>query len=110
MFIKYVSFKYITKYKSKYKMEQKIKRGEYGKNMIRFTIKFWTNDLPKNSDNRTAWGSGVITLLKNEYKDLKPDMIFFKNLEEFTEKFQKLIDKNKITLIEKKGIIKKKFK
>lgn len=91
-------------------MENKTKRGEYGKNMIRFTIKFWTNNLPNNSDKKTAWSSGVISLLKNEFKDLKPDLIFFRDLEEFTEKFQEIIDRNEITLVEKKGVIKKKFK
>ena len=91
-------------------MKQKTTRGTYGKKMIRFSVQFWTSELPKNSDKKTAWASGVINLPKNEHKDLKPDMIRFRNLEEFTSRFQELLERNKITLIEKKGIIKKKFK
>lgn len=92
-------------------MKNKNQRGKYGKNMIRFTVKFWTNNLPIGVDKRTAWQSGVITLLKNEYKDIKPDMIFFRNLSEFTDRFQELLNRNKITLIDRppkeKFIIKK---
>ena len=53
------------------------------------------------TDKKTAWQSGVITLLKNEIKGIKPDMVFFNNLGEFTKKFQEILDKNKIILIEK---------
>jgi len=77
----------------------KKERGPYGKNMIKFTIKFWTNNLPKNADSKTAWASGTIHLLKNEIKGIKPDMVFFNNLEEFPKKFQGLIDKNNIKLV-----------
>ena len=58
-------------------MTKSKERGAYGKNMIRFTVKFWTNDLPPTADKKTAWQRGGITLLKNETKNIKPDKIFF---------------------------------
>lgn len=90
-------------------MEKK-KRGPYGKSMIKFTVKFWTNNLPKNADSKTAWASGTIHLLKNELKKIKPRMIFFNNLEEFPRKMQKLIDDEGIKLVETPKFVVKKFK
>ena len=91
---------------------EKTERGAYGKKMIRFTVKFWTSGLPEGADKKTAWQSGVITLLKNVNKGIKPDMIFFRGLHEFNKKFQELLDRNNITLIDrppKDKFIKKKF-
>lgn len=76
------------------------KRGPYGKSMIKFTVKFWTSNLPQGTDKKTAWASGTIHLLKNELKGIKPRMTFFRNLEEFNSKLQKLIDDEGIRLVE----------
>ncbi len=81
------------------------------KKMIWFKVGFFTDKFPEESNKKTAGGNGVITLLTNKSKDLKSKQTFFNNLEEFTTKFQKLLDENKITLIsEKKEHIIKKFK
>lgn len=89
---------------------RKKERGPYGKNMIKFTVKFWTNNLPKNADSKMAWASGTIHLLKNELKGIKPRMIFFNNLKEFPRKMQKLIDDGGIQLVETPKFVVKKFK
>ena len=85
----------------------KKERGPYGKNMIKLSVKFWTNNLPKEADSKTAWASGTIHLLKNELKGIKPKMAFFNNLEEFPARLQKLLDDEGIKLV---YVPKEKFK
>ena len=69
---------------------KKDKRGAYGKKMLRFIVKFWTNDIPKKyDDGKTAWVSGVITLPINEHKGIKKTQnVFFHNPEEILTKIQ----------------------
>lgn len=80
--------------------QSKKQRGPYGKNMIRLTVKFFTNNLPKGADEKTAWVTGVIHVLKNELKGIKPKQIFFRDLEDFPKKMQQILDESGIRLIE----------
>ena len=78
----------------------KQERGAYGKNMIKLALRFWTNDLPKGTDEKTAWNKGVIYLYANKNKGLKPDMERFDSIEEITAKLLILLKRNDIKLIE----------
>ena len=73
--------------------------GKWGSKMIKFSVQFWTNNLPKGTNNRTAWGSGAIHIIANKSRGLKHDNVFFNNLDEFMPKFQELIDMHEIKLI-----------
>ena len=74
-------------------------RKKWGERMIKFTVQFWTNDLPRGTDNRTAWASGAIHVVAMKSRGIKHDHIFFRNMEEFNIKFQELMDKHKIKLV-----------
>lgn len=77
------------------------KRGKYGQNMVKLAIRFWTNNLPSGTDEKTAWKSGVIYLYKNESKGIKPDFVRFDDIKvDFLEKLFSLLNKNKIKLVE----------
>jgi len=71
---------------------------EWGKKMIKISAQFWTNDLPKGSDNKTAWESGAIHIIANKGRGLKHNHIFFNDLGEFMPKMAELLKRNNITL------------
>ncbi|HNV63276.1 MAG TPA: hypothetical protein PKN54_10075 [Candidatus Cloacimonas acidaminovorans] len=71
----------------------------WGSKMIKFTVQFWTNNLPKGTNNRTAWGAGAIHIVANKSRGVKHDHVFFNELNEFMPKFQELMDKHEIKLI-----------
>ena len=80
---------------------KKGKRGKYGQNMIKLAIRFWTNNLPDGTDEKTAWKSGVIYLYKNELKGIKPSMARFNDIKgDFMENLFELLKKQNIKLIE----------
>ena len=72
--------------------------------MIKFTVQFWTNNLPKKADNRTAWASGAIHIVAMKSRGIKHDHVFFNNMDEFLPKFQELMDKHRIKLIQTEKI------
>ncbi len=72
----------------------------WGKKMIKVSIHFWTNNLPKGTDNKTAWASGAIHVVANKKRGLKHNHIFFNNKEDLLPKLQKLLESNGIRLIE----------
>ena len=77
------------------------KRGPYGQNMIKLAVRFYTNDLPDGTDEKTAWKGGVIYLYKNELKNIKPDKKRFRDIRlDFMENLFELLKKNNIKLIE----------
>jgi hypothetical protein len=78
----------------------KKEKAKWGERMIKFTVQFWTNNLPKKASNRTAWASGAIHIVAMKSRNIKHDHIFFNSLEEFMPKFQELMDKHKIKLIQ----------
>ncbi len=69
--------------------------------MIKVSVKFFTDNLPKSSkvDDKTAWGVGVITLPKNTSRGIEPDLIIFNSTEELLPKMQELLDRNSIKLV-----------
>ncbi|MDD3085212.1 MAG: hypothetical protein PHU32_04995 [Candidatus ainarchaeum sp.] len=73
-------------------------KAAWGERMIKFTVQFWTNNLPKGSDNKTAWGSGAIHIVAMKSRGIKHDHVFFYNMNEFNQKFQELMDKHGIKL------------
>lgn len=80
--------------------KQKKLRGPYGQNMIKVSIRFWTNNLPKGTDSKTAHDSGAIYIYKNEHKGIKPSMTHFKDINiDFLPKLFKLLKKEDIKLI-----------
>lgn len=72
---------------------------EWGKKMIKLSVHFWTNDLPKNTDRKTAWGSGAIHVVANKGRNLEHNHIFFNNFDEFLPKMAELLKRNNIKLI-----------
>ena len=70
------------------------KDSGWGSKMIKFTVQFWTNDLPKGTNERTAWNSGAIHIVANKTRGIKHNHVFFRNSEEFMAKFQELMDRN----------------
>jgi hypothetical protein len=71
---------------------------EWGKKMIKLSVQFWTNDLPKGSDKKTAWESGAIHVIANKGRGLKHNHLFFRDLKEFMPKMAELLNKNGIRL------------
>ena len=80
------------------------KKAKWGERMIKFTVQFWTNNLPKGSDDRTAWGEGAIHIVAMKSRGISHNHIFFNSMEEFLPKFQELMDRNKIKLIKKEKV------
>ena len=79
-------------------MEKK-KKGEYGSNMVKVTLQFWTNNVPARADKKTAWESGVIYLNANKSKGIKSDMERFGNVGEITPFLKTILKRNGIKLI-----------
>ena len=74
------------------------KKFKYGEKTIKLSIHFFTDTLPKDSDSKTAWEEGYIYVVANKSRELKPDTVFFKSLEEFMPKMNQLLEKNNIKL------------
>ena len=73
---------------------------KWGNRMIKIAIHLWTNDLPKGTDNKTAWASGTIHLVANKHRSIKPDQVLFNNIEEeFFPKLQEILDRNDVKMI-----------
>ncbi len=71
----------------------------WGKKMIKVAIHFWTNNLPKGTDEKTAWAGGAIHMLANKQRGLKHNHVFFNNIEELLPKLQELLNRNGVKLI-----------
>ncbi len=71
---------------------------EWGKKMIKLSIHFWTNDLPRNSDLKTAWESGAIHIVANRKRGLEHDYLFFKDLTDLMPKLGLLLKRNGVKL------------
>ena len=75
-------------------------RRKWGENMVKISVQFWTNNLPKGVDNgKTAWSSGAIHMIANKSRGLSHNHIFFNNMEEFFPKLQELLKRNGVKLI-----------
>lgn len=72
---------------------------EWGKKMIKVAIHFWTNNLPKGTDKKTAWAGGAIHMIANKHRSLKHNHVFFNNIEELLPKIQELLDRNEVKII-----------
>ena len=76
-------------------------RRKWGENMVKISVQFWTNNLPKGADDgKTAWSSGAIHMIANKSRGLTHNHIFFNNIDEFLPKMQELFRKNGIKLIQ----------
>ena len=85
-------------------MERISQRGK-GRKMIHITTRFWTNDLPRGSDNKTAWASGVVYLKSDKTRRITSDMERFNNInEDYLDSLKKLLKRNKIKLIISKRV------
>ncbi|MCD4666816.1 hypothetical protein K8R47_03330 [archaeon] len=80
----------------------------WGYNMIKISIKFWTNNLPKDKDvdDKTSWDSGVLTIPKNTHRKLDLDSIMFNSLEEIIPKLKVLLKRNGIKLVDSRQKVK----
>ncbi len=67
--------------------------------MIKFTVHFWTDKIPKEKGDRTAWASGSIHIVAMKSRGIKHNQILFNSRDEFMPKFQELMDRNQIELI-----------
>lgn len=72
---------------------------EWGKRMIKISVQFWTNDLPKDVNNKTAWARGAIHMIANKQRGLKHNHVFFNNEDDLLPKIQELLNKNGVKLI-----------
>ncbi|MFH1200079.1 MAG: hypothetical protein V1708_03360 [Candidatus Micrarchaeota archaeon] len=79
-------------------MKNKV-RKKWGENMIKISVQFWTNNLPKGADDKTAWGSGAIHMIANESRGLSHNHVFFTNMEDFFPKLNELLNRNGVKLI-----------
>lgn len=83
---------------------KEVKKLDWGKNMIKVTVRFWTDHLPSGTTKqfdwkKTAWEFGKIELNANDQRDIKGDEIMFNALEEFMPKFAELFKRNNINLV-----------
>ena len=76
------------------------KRRKWGERMIKFSVQFFTDQLPTGTDNKTAWAIGTIHLVANKSRGIKHDHVFFNKKEDFLVKLQELMDRNGVTIIE----------
>lgn len=67
--------------------------------MIKVSIHFFTNNLPIESDLKTAWAKGAIHMMANKARGLEHNHVFFYSAEEIPKKIQELLDRNKVTLV-----------
>lgn len=72
----------------------------WGKKMIKVSIHFWTDNLPSNVDEKTAWAKGTIHLTANKFRNLKHDHVIFNNKKSLIGKLNELLEKNNIKLAE----------
>lgn len=80
------------------------KEPTWGKRMIKVSVRFWTDSLPDDADNKTAWEYGQIDLIGNAHKGIKSDQIFFDRMTDLVPKIGKLFTRNGIKL--KKRVVK----
>lgn len=75
--------------------------GKDEEKVIMLHIGFWTSALPSEKDDgKTAWMKGGIYLRSNKKRGIRGNGILFNNEKEFLSKFQKLLDKNGIKLLD----------
>lgn len=83
-------------------MENK-KTRKWGQRTIKLTIHFFTNNLPKGTDQKTAWASGVIQIKSNKSIGLPepsaPKQMIFNSAEDLLPRMEELLDKNGVKLI-----------
>lgn len=75
-------------------------KRKWGEKMIKVSIQFFTNNLPKGTDNKTAWTQGAVHMIANKSRGLSHNHIFFNNKEDIIPKLNELLEKNGVTLIE----------
>ncbi len=75
-------------------------KAKWGERMIKFTVSFFTNNLPRTADNRTAWASGAIHIVAMKSRGISHDHIFFNSMGEFMPRFQELMDRYNIKLLQ----------
>mgnify|MGYP001569525393 CR=1 FL=1 len=78
---------------------------EWGKKMIKISVKFWTDNLPRGVDKKTAWAKGTVHMIANPHRGLKHDTLFFNTKEQLLSKIQELLKKNGVKLIETSGYV-----
>lgn len=74
-------------------------KKKWGENMIKISVKFWTDHLPLDADEKTALARGVIYVVAIKSRGIKPKQIHFNSMEEFFPKLQKLLKDSGIKLI-----------
>ena len=79
-------------------MKKEAKR-RWGEDMIKISVQFWTNNLPRGADDKTAWSSGAIHMIANKSRGLSHNHIFFNNIDEFFPKLQELLNRNEVKLL-----------
>jgi len=77
--------------------KQPIQRGA---KMIQFHMNLWTNNLPKGSNEKTAWASGVLHITANKPRGIKADHIHVRSMHDFFEKLTLLLGRNNIKLLD----------
>lgn len=73
------------------------KRGEYGSNMIRVTVRFWTNHV-QTQDKKVASEAGVAYLNANKHRGIKPHMERFDTLTKMPDAVKAVLKKGGIKL------------
>jgi hypothetical protein len=71
----------------------------WGKRMIKVSIHFWTDSLPRGSDLKTAWAAGAIHMVANKQRGIKHDNVLFNHPEELLPKLQELVQRNGVKLV-----------
>lgn len=78
------------------------KEAEWGKRMIEVKIRFWTNDLAEGQGRilpKHAWASGVVRMAANKSHGIEPQSpVPFNSLMDLSEKIEKVLIQNGVTL------------
>lgn len=72
----------------------------YGENMLKITLMFWTDGLPKGSNDKTALMKGYAYLNANKSRGIAPHEVKFDNTGEFLSALQEIISQNGIQLLD----------
>jgi small-conductance mechanosensitive channel len=80
-------------------MRKKGEKIEYGEKMIKVSIRFWTDGLPKSANRKTAWAKGVVYLNYNKARAIGPDHLMFNDSTELLQKIQELLKRNDVKLV-----------
>ncbi|HLD78536.1 MAG TPA: hypothetical protein VJB16_05915 [archaeon] len=77
----------------------KREKKPWGSRTIKVSIHFWTHDLPKDADDKTARSSGTVVLSPNKARGIEYDNMPFASAEELQKKIGEILKRNGIKIV-----------